>query len=423
MRTLLLIAALFAAPAASAHGTIPTANAIEFMPDGTLMLGTNFGAIHRGTSDTFICETSVTGTQQALDLWRVLPDGSVAAAVRGGDFMRGVYLSDTSGCVFELVAGTENLAVQSLAIDQSGDSVVLIVAGTRPDTCSDCPEVGTVESIVGGVLTPLTTHPEPATGLALGAVKLAVFSSPGRAAVVSFGATLTTATPTIAEDSTLIPLGLAGRDFYAVVRKPDGDEVVVSADQGATLQSLGTMRGRIYGFAANADKVWFQSPQLGVLTRDGDTIVEVPFSPHGSCLAWRDDQLWACGVPWQDGFAVGVSADGVAFTAVMPFFDGIAGARQCDTTLTATCDAELDFLRGYYGFSEIVEPGPEISEVSEPLPEAVEPIAEPGPESAETPRDDGGCASGAGVFWLGLAGLAVLYLYKRRGLSPVAPMR
>lgn len=408
---------------ARAHGTIPTANAIQFMPDGTLLLGTNFGAIHRGSfppGDTFICETSVTGTQQALDLWRVLPDGSVAAAVIGADFFRGVFHSDAAGCAFTLVPGTEDLAVASLTVLGSD----LLVAGTRPDACSDCPELGVVAHVSLGTtpsLTELDTHASPATGaVSDGTTRVAVFSRPGAATVVHFSESgePTRAEPALADGVTLIPLGFGGGALYAVGRGLEGDEVLVSADLGQSFTSLGVVRGRIQGFAASASRVWFQSPQLGVLTRDGDAAVEVERSPHGGCLAYRDGRLWACGVPWQDGFAVGVSDDdGATFQAVMPFFDGIAGARSCDAALTATCDAELDFLREYYGFSEIVDPGPEISESTETPPELAEPSPESSPERDRT-RDEG-CAGGPALSLLWLMSL-VLPVFSGRARTRAA---
>jgi hypothetical protein len=403
--------------AALAHGTIPTANAIQFMPDGTLLLGTNFGAIHRASSDTFICETSVTGTQQALDLWRVLPDGSVAAAVIGADFFRGVFHSDAAGCAFNLVPGTEDLAVVSLTVLGSD----LLVAGTRPDACSDCPERGVVALVAlsgaSPTVTELDTHGSPATGAVTdGDTRLAVFSAPGSATVVFFAASgeATRVEPALGEGVTLIPLGFGGGALYAIGRGLEGDEVLVSADLGTSFTSLGNVRGRIQGFAASTSRVWFQSPQLGVLTRDGDAVVELEQSPHGGCLAHRDGRLYACGVPWQDGFAVGVSDDdGATFQAVMPFFDGIAGARACEAELTATCDAELDFLREYYGFSEIVEPGPEISEVTEAPPELVEPSPETSPERERT-RDEG-CAGGHPTALIWALGLALFGLRRLSG--------
>lgn len=415
-------AALHPAPS-RAHGTIPTANAIAFMPDGTLVLGTNFGAVHRGPNaegDTFICETSVTGTQQALDLWRVLPDGSVAAAVLGSDFFRGVFHSDAAGCVFSLIPGTENLAVSALVVD-GGD---LLVAGTRPDACTDCPERGVVARIAlagaSPTVTELDTHASPATGVVSGPdSSVAVFATAGAATVVHLAASgaPTRAEPSIAEGVTLIPLGLAGGSFYAIGRGLEGDDVLVSDDLGASFTSLGVVRGRIQGFAASTSRVWFQSPQLGVLTRDGDAAVEVDQSPHGSCLAYREGRLWACGVPWQDGFAVGVSDDGQTFQTVMPFFDGIVGARTCDAALTAACDAELDFLREYYGFSEIVDPGPEISESTEAPPELAEPSPETFAERNET-RDEG-CASAPEAPIAGLLGVLLALALSGRGRARV----
>ena len=72
---------------------IPTDNAIAFGPGmGSLLLGTNFGAIVRDPTGalSFICEMAVTGFQQSVDAWLWLPSGEVFAAVTKGGFVRGI---------------------------------------------------------------------------------------------------------------------------------------------------------------------------------------------------------------------------------------------------------------------------------------------------------------------------------------------
>jgi len=101
----------------------------------------------------------------------------------------------------------------------------------------------------------------------------------------------------------------------------------------------------------------------------------------------------------------------------MPFFDGIVGARTCDAALTAACDAELDFLREYYGFSEIVDPGPEISESTEAPPELAEPSPETFAERNET-RDEG-CASAPEAPIAGLLGVLLALALSGRGRARV----
>lgn len=426
--------ALVSVPAggAFAHGTIPTANAIAFMPDGTLFLGTNFGGIERGAAgDVFLCETAVTGTQQAIDLWRVTSDGRIGAAVVGGGFERGLFVSDAAGCVFAQAGGTGDVAVAQVAVD--GEA--FLVAGTRPQQvgCADCPEVGVVLRV------PRTGPVEPvaagggglaATGVVAGGGQVvAVFSEAGRAEVdVGDGQPVSV---TLAASQTLVPLGIGpGRALYAVLRSDDGDEVVASLDLFRTWTSLGTVRGRVVGFAASASEVWVQSPQTGVMTRSGDALVEVAASPHGGCLAWHDGALWACGVPWQDGFAVGKQAGGGAFAAVMPFFDGVAAARSCEpVTITSTCQTELDFLRGYYGFGPVAEPGPEVVEAVEVGPEVVEGTAEE--DAGDTapvaeaevvaPRDEGCGGAGLSAWWLVAALIAARRGPRAGGLGPRVP--
>ena len=396
------------------HGTIPGSNSICFLPDGSIFLGTNFGGIHQVTGgDELVCETSVTGTQQAIDAWRVLSDGSVAAVATSGDFMRGVYLSGADGCGFAVVTGTEGVLPSGLA----RDGARFIVAGQRV-LCEGCAEQGVVMRGDASGVEVLAVGAK-ATGVVVGGgERVAVFSGDRLAEVVRFtGDAVVRVEVALASGETLVPLGIAERsgevDVYLVKRGESGDRMVVSSDFGATLAEVGSVVGRVSGFAAGGGNVWAQSPQVGVLKRVGATFQEVAGSPYGGCLSWNG-RLWACGVPWQDGFALGVSDDGGAtFTGVMPFYDGVARARRCEGT-TATCDEELAFLRGYYGFSDptVVEPGPEVVEGvelgPEPGPAVVEPVGgDVGGDTAAEPKGDDGCAGGAGPWGMGLAGLLV----------------
>jgi Synergist-CTERM protein sorting domain-containing protein len=417
------------------HGTIPGSNSICFLPDGSIFLGTNFGGIHQVSGgDEFVCETSVTGTQQAIDAWRVLADGRVAAVATSGDFMRGVYLSGADGCGFSVVAGTEGVLPSGLA----DDGAFFMVSGQR-ESCAGCAEEGVVMRGDGSGVEVLAVGAK-ATGVVVGAgERVAVFSGGASAEVVRFvGDEAVRVEVALASGETLVPLGVGPRsggvDVYLIKRGETGDRIFVSADFGATLVEVGFVVGRVFGFAAGGGDVWLQSPQVGVLKRVGATFEEVAGSPYGGCLTWNG-RLWACGVPWQDGFALGVSDDrGATFSAVMPFYDGIVRARRCEGT-TATCDEELAFLRGYYGFSDptVVEPGPEVVEGVEPGPE---PDAADGAESvadaadgdgevvgndagdaagdaAPVPKRDGGCAGGSVVWWA-IAGLPLAWIRRRR---------
>lgn len=418
-------AGLWGGAVARAHGTIPTSNSIGFLPDGTVFLGTNFGGILRLEGrDEFICETSVTGTQQALDAWRVTSAGRIAAVALSGDFMRGLYVSGPGGCGFALAEGSADLLVAGIAADGAD----VLVAGRWPESspCEDCREVGVVlrwSPDEGLAVVASGLEGRPATGVVVGeGERVAVFSGGGRGEVVRLGGAQTRVEVALAAGETLVPLGVAGvggeAELILVVRGEGGDRIVSSRDFGATLSERGSIIGRVAGFAAAGGRIWLQSPQRGLFRSDGGAFSEVATGPHGGCLAAREGRLWACGVPWQDGFALGVSEDGgESFMPAMRFYDSIARATACAGT-TAICDEELVFLRGYYGFSDpaVVEPGPEVVEAGADVGPDAEPPAEAGPEVSPErgvelaePRASGCGGGGAsGVTWGWLLAAAIV---------------
>jgi hypothetical protein len=404
----LVAAACLLAPAARAHGTIPTCVSLGERPSGAVFVGTNFGGLELGDGLTFTCELAVTGTQQALDIWLTLKTGAIAAVSTTSGFTRGVYLSDPAGCVFQAVPGTEELLVADLVLSPDGRGVIAIGSDAT----------SRVVAVRDGVSETVHTHEGTPVGLrAAGDDVLAVFSDTDAIDVVHLrGAETNVSTHPLGPDKQLLPLGLSGasgaRIAWLVERSPDGDTVISSPDFGRTLERRETFAGRLGGFASRGGEVFLQSPQLGVL-RGGLATPFAPLakSPHGSALAFDGTgRLLACGVPWQDGMAVGVSTDGLAFSPLLAFYDDLRRPVACPEApeVTATCTTELDFIRDYYGFisdtpDDAEDPdnpeGPE-PELAEAAPEVVE-AAEP------APRRDEGCASapfGLGTF-IGLMGL------------------
>ncbi len=420
--------------AAHAHGTIPTDNAIAFGPGmGSLLLGTNFGAIVRDPTGalSFICEMAVTGFQQSVDAWLWLPSGEVFAAVTKGGFVRGVFGSDPSACGYTTVAGTEPYLILDLVASSDGffavgsddiASVLLAHSGDTPAT------------------TLYTTAPTalPIGVRAAGRHTYATFVTATTATLVHHdGTRVTTHEHTLAEGESLRPLGVSPTDprtIWLTRSGATGDTLVMSDDAGATLTPVLTVDARLGGFAIAGDDVWLQSTRGGVHhSRDGGrTFVPLAGSPHGTCLAFHEGRLYACGVPWQDGYALGVSDDGLAFTALIPAFDDIAAAIDCPALpdTTTTCAGELDFLRGYYGFTSPTptEPAPETTEAipdtaeptpddAEPTPDTTDPIAELSP----IPTSDDGCTTGS-TSVVALLALASAFTRRRRcpGRYPTA---
>lgn len=434
---ILIASWLLAAEPARAHGAFPTAEAIGFGPGaGEILFGTNFGAIllARDGAQRFICETAVTGLPQALSGWLWLASGEVLGITASGGLARGVFASDSSACRYDVVPGTGDFAMTDLAPDPSDGSAFYATGAddTRVVMLHGRP------GEVANVLYSDATAPLPeATGVrAGGGHAYAVLSRVGAATLVHYDGVATTTTVHPVE-GTLRPLGVsstAPRTLWLTHSTATGDELLLSDDAGATMEPVLTVEARIEGFAMSGNVVWVQSAQLGIHRSEdgGRTFAPLAGSPIGNCLALGPDaRLYACGVPWRDGFALGVSDDGRSFTTVIGFFDDIQGAIACPAfpETTTTCDAELAFIREFYGFGTPVTPvepgpeaGPEPVEPAEPKPEASVESAEAVALEEPPARSAGGCASGSQG---GLDGLWVLLasltpLTGRRRLVPAS---
>lgn len=369
---------------ARAHGAIPTSNAIGFGPGSGVFLGTNFGGVLIGADQRFICELALTGLQQSVGVWLWLHGGEVLGIVPTGGITRGVFASDPSACRYDVLAGTDAYLMTDLAQDASAPSSYY--ATGRDDTVAVLLQgaPGAAATVVySDAATPIAT---PAGVRAAGGHAYAIFERAGTATLVhDDGVAATTIDQPLAEGESLRPLGVSPttpRTLWLTRSGPAGDTLLRSDDAGLTLTAVLTVDARLGGFAIDGTTVWVQSARGGMHRSedDGRTFAPLAQSPHGTCLALAPDRrLYACGVPWQDGFALGVSSDGKTFAPVMPYYDGIVGAVDCpaNPTTTITCDGELEFLRGYYGFSNpnVAEPGPEPS---------AEPNPEPDPEPGDT---------------------------------------
>lgn len=430
----LVVACLLAAPAVRGHGTIPTDNSLSFGPGtGGVLLGTNFGGILRAPDGdlAFICETAVTGFQQTVDVWLWLPSGQVLAAQTGAGFVRGVVESDPSACGYTTVVGTEDYLIADLVADPAHDTGFFAVGAD--DT------VDMLMRGADGAATVIYTAEPDAVSRGVRAAAghaYAVFTVSGQATLVHFDGAITTIVHPLAVGETLRPLGVSATTPTTAwfVRSADvGDTLLITEDAGATLTPVHTIDARIGGFAIAGDDVWVQSARWGIeRSRDGGhSFTRIAGSPLGTCLGIdAQGRLNACAVPWVDGFVLGVSDDGETFTALVPAYDATVEI-DCPAVpeTTTTCREELDFLRGYYGFTTEpgVEPGPEsveAAEVTEVIAEVVEAGVEAGPEIVEgdaepdvaevaepTPDasrpSDGGCSGGL-IPGASLAGVALL---------------
>ena len=405
-----------------AHGAIPTSNAIGFGPGTGVFLGTNFGGVLvRDGEQRFVCELAMTGFQQSIGAWLWLSSGEVLGIVPTGGFTRGVFASDPTACRYDVLPGTDTFLLSDL-VSSAADPGAYYATGSDDTTAvllHGTP--GTAATVIYSDPTaPLAT---PIGVRAAGGHVYAVFERPGTATLVhDDGLTVTTRTYALADGESLRPLGVspsAPRTLWLTRSTAPGDTLVRSDDGGATLTPVLTVDARLGGFAIDGATVWVQSARGGVHRSqdDGRTFLPLAGSPHGTCLAVApaiaaegeteasDHRLYACGVPWVDGFALGVSSDGKTFAPVLPYYDGIVGAVECsaDVDTTATCNGELEFLRGFYGFSNpaLVEPGPESSAdaAPEPAAEATD-VSEPSDTTTAEVDDkpaDNGCGGAPNV--------------------------
>ena len=419
MKLAIIIACLLGSPVVRAHGTIPTDNTISFGPGaGGVLLGTNFGGILRNPDGTlsFICESAVTGVQQTVDIWLWRSTGRIIATQTGAGFVRGVFESDPTACGYTTVIGTEDYLVADLVVDPIDDTGFYAVGAND-----------TVDMFMrgsGGAATILYIAEQRAVARgvrAAGGHAYATFTLTGSVTLVHHQSSgLTTVVHPLAEGESLRPLGVSPTNpttLWLVRTGATGDTLLRSEDAGLTLTPVLTVDARIGGFAIAGDNVWVQSARWGVerSTDGGRTFTRLGGSPLGNCLALDPDGLLhACAVPWVDGYVLGVSDDGMTFRSLIPAYDDTR-AIQCASMpgTTATCTDELEFLRGFYGFTapdtvEVGEAGPE-GDTSEPTSaETAEP--EPGATGRSSDGCMGGSASGSCVGLMLFFSIATLWM-------------
>lgn len=435
----LVLALGSSARVARAHGTIPSTNGIAFgAGSGGGLFGTNFGGLWQaegGAPYLFVCETLVSGEPRSLDAWLWLGSGRIVAATTSGGFAFGVFAArDATGCEFAMVPGTEDLTVTEVIPDPD-DATAFFASGRNDPATGEHPG-----RVVHGTPEAATVVFERAGYIATGVRARArhVYASIASQTVIGDSRLVHSADggahwdewpETLTAGEAILPLGISVTDpltLWMVHATNGGDILLRTTDGGAHFAPVLTVDARLAAFAQSDDgaTVWVQSPTRSVY-RSGDgggTFEALAGSPHGACLAYRDSKLFACGVPWQDGMAWGVAADGKTFAPILVGFDDIAGPVACPARPAATeaCREELDFVRGYYGFAAPPAPETEVAaEVSESGPDVNEPDgthseADATTESgqadtgtAASPSTAGGCTGAPtdGDAWTGIAAL------------------
>lgn len=358
--------ATFLAPArdARANGRYPAADLLVFDPDDRehLLVRTTFGLLEsydRGQSFSYVCEQALE-LAEGEDPMLAIAEGSVRLAAT----FSGLF-SSTDGCDFTQLPALEGAVIADLALDW-GDPrrLFLLVAERREDNTF---ETRLLESLDSGATFDAIGDPLPADVLPLTVDVSPV--DPARVYVsVRLGyedmyrsALLHSRNGGRSFERSVLPSTENGRlAFIAGVHPNDADRLYVrvntspnttlltSADGALSFSELFAGAGKLLGFAIAPDgaSVAFGGPLDGVVVAAADGAgAERRSDVAPTCLAWRDDGLYAC-VDAATGASLGrLNHEATEFEPLLRFTE-LAGPTACgaDTFVGSTCPSAWEEL-------------------------------------------------------------------------------
>lgn len=140
-----------------------------------------------------------------------------------------------------------------------------------------------------------------------------------------------------------------------------GESVYRSSDGGRTVElaMTSTLAVRDARFSPDGQTVWLSTTERLHRSADAGRTFEVLPSPfRNACSGWVGGELWVCGWPWTDGFAVGRSVDGRDFETAWALNE-IQGISSCPESSAAArvCGAFWPLVAEQLGIGEEPEPG------------------------------------------------------------------
>ncbi len=345
-----LASLLSPARAAFANGRFPEAQQIAVAPRGgdpnIIALRTTFGIVishDAGKTWSWICEAALGFTGQWDPPLAISKDGRLWVGVSDG------LRITRDGCQSDEVADFHGERVTDLAVDASGENVVVLVSPL--DGAAHVAIVhanGKVEKVAGAFpgFQLLTVESAPSSG------KLYVSGVPFGAGprphmfVAEKGKELVEAKLDLPPKASVYVSAIDPKNDARILIRTlafAGTDIYISNDSGKTFVSKLHIRTLLYGFAKSEDgKTYFVGsgdPDDGVYRSDdrGETWKQIN-QVSVRCLTLRGDSLFACSTPYRpNGFAIAVSRDNAqTFTALNAFTD-INGPIACDGGAGAAC--------------------------------------------------------------------------------------
>jgi len=328
-----------------------------------ILVGTTFGLViseDAGVSWRYACEPYLTGSGNIVFVYQAAADGAVLAV--HGD---GLSRSDDAGCSWTRATGSIAGLTLVDTFANPGNAASVLAVGWPPSAGAEllpsgdggrtfgAPLLASGSSVLRSDerLVSLEIAASDTNVIYVTAFAFATASSPGGAALLRSGDGGNSWTRFDAAVPAGAQLKIAQVDpadantVYLLVSSVTSDELRVTSDGGATIQSLLASTSTIGGFVRAPDGTLFTG------TAEGDFYVRPPGGafqrsqgPHLRCLGERGGRLYACGDSTRDGYDLATSDDsGKSFQKRLAFIE-IAGPLTCPAVQSA-CAADFTQLQ------------------------------------------------------------------------------
>ena len=354
MRRAALALAFLVCSGARADGAFPTGMSV-MLPAGApqrILLGTTFGLVvseDAGTTWRYVCEPHLTGSGFSVLVYQAARNGEIVAAHQDA-------LSSSSDlCTWTRATGSiSGLLVLDAFIDPSNPSSVLAIAWPPTAGAALLASTDAGHSFGPALLqsgTPQVHADERLLSVEIAAsapavvyaTTLAPSSASSTAALLRSGDGGASWTRFELGVDRLAQVKIAQVDpadantVYLLVSAAAADEIRMTSDGGATIQTLLAPRTTITGFVRASDGALYAGSQSGdfYVRAPGAAVFQRLPGPHLRCLGERAGRVYACGDAATDGYDLATTDDrGKSFQKLLTFTQ-IVGPLACPEVASA----------------------------------------------------------------------------------------